>query len=196
MKKKIAILALALTLVAAIAIGGSLAWLTDETEALDNTFTVGNVNISLEESLWEASDNKIVPGGSFDKNPTVTVEADSESCYVYILVENDMVIDNQTVAGYTINDQWDVINRKEIKDGDNVTSVRTLYKYNTAVDGLDGEEEIPALFTQVNFEEEEITMDNISVLNNKSIKIVAYAHQADNTDADTAAEAWADGFSF
>ena len=48
-KKKILVLALTIAMVAILAVGGSLAYLTD-TKSATNTFTIGNVKIQLLES--------------------------------------------------------------------------------------------------------------------------------------------------
>ena len=49
MKKKTLLLAaLAVVLAAALAAGGTYAWLTSRTEPVVNTFTVGNVSITLD----------------------------------------------------------------------------------------------------------------------------------------------------
>lgn len=50
-KKKILVLALTIAMVAILAVGGSLAYLTD-TDSAKNTFTVGNVKIELLESQY------------------------------------------------------------------------------------------------------------------------------------------------
>ena len=50
-KKKILVLALTIAMVAILAVGGSLAYLTD-TKSATNTFTVGNVKIELLESQY------------------------------------------------------------------------------------------------------------------------------------------------
>ena len=49
MKKKITMV-VSLLLVMALSIGGTLAYLTDETDAIENTFTIGNVTIELKEN--------------------------------------------------------------------------------------------------------------------------------------------------
>ena len=51
-KKKIITVCLVVALVAVFAIGGSLAYFTDE-DTKDNTFTVGNVDIVLDEPNWD-----------------------------------------------------------------------------------------------------------------------------------------------
>ena len=82
MKKKTLALVLALTLLVAGVVGGTLAWLTDQTAEVKNTFTVGDINIGLTETT---ADYKMVPGNTIAKNPTVTVKADSEAAEAEIL---------------------------------------------------------------------------------------------------------------
>ena len=73
-KKKILVLALTIAMVAILAVGGSLAYLTD-TDNKTNTFTVGNVNIELIEQQKGANglenftqDKVLKPGKSNDGN--------------------------------------------------------------------------------------------------------------------------------
>ena len=84
MKKKIVALCLCVAL-AVIAIGGAtLAYFTDTTDAVENTFTMGNVKISLTEPSWKANeDHVLMPGKSFDKDPTITVTGTQDS-YVFL----------------------------------------------------------------------------------------------------------------
>ena len=66
MKKKTLALVLALTLLVAGVVGGTLAWLTDQTAEVKNTFTVGDINIGLTETT---TDYKMVPGNTIAKDP-------------------------------------------------------------------------------------------------------------------------------
>lgn len=88
---------LALVLVVAVAsVGGTIAWLTDKTDPVTNTFTVGDINITLTETFntdtnndgtndaWQA---KLIPGTTYDKDPVVTVKANSEKCYLFVKFE-------------------------------------------------------------------------------------------------------------
>lgn len=59
-------------LVLSFTIGGTLAWLTDTTEPVTNTFTYGDINITLAETTEVY---KMVPGNSISKDPSVTVES-------------------------------------------------------------------------------------------------------------------------
>ena len=60
MKKKIFVPVVAAALALCCAIGGTLAWLTDKTDPVVNTFTVGNVDITLAETTGQ--EYKMVPG--------------------------------------------------------------------------------------------------------------------------------------
>lgn len=96
--KALLVVACALLLVAA-SVFGTMAYLTS-TDTVTNTFTVGNVAIKLDEasvntdgSLVEgaarvkANSYKLLPGHTYHKDPTVTVEAGSEDSYVRMKVE-------------------------------------------------------------------------------------------------------------
>lgn len=76
---------LAAVLVLGGTIGGTMAWLIDDTEAVENTFTYGDINIVLAETTGTAY--KIVPGVDLMKDPKVTVNAGSEDCWLFVKVE-------------------------------------------------------------------------------------------------------------
>ncbi|MDR0531682.1 MAG: SipW-dependent-type signal peptide-containing protein [Oscillospiraceae bacterium] len=68
----IVIAALSLVLVAALAIGATMAFLTDTKEA-ENIFTVGKLTLALAEPDYPSpAPSNNAPGDSFPKNPTVT----------------------------------------------------------------------------------------------------------------------------
>ena len=93
MKKKTLISIIAVALVICVSIGGVLAYLTAKTDTITNTFTVGNVNLTLTET-WNTDSNgdgtndswsaKIIPGKTYDKDPVVTVTDDSEDCWLFV----------------------------------------------------------------------------------------------------------------
>lgn len=101
MKKKLLASVVAIALVACCVIGGTLAWLTDKTDPVVNTFTVGDVNIDLDES--DDLDLKIVPGKEITKDPVVTVEANSEKCYLFVKIDKEHWNDKMT---YEVADGW------------------------------------------------------------------------------------------
>lgn len=105
-----------LSLVAALAatavIGGTLAYFTDTTEEKINTFTVGNVDITLDEPEWDQDDAVLIPGREIAKNPTITVEADSQRAYTFMKVKlsDDFAALLKTYAetkGYNLSNEDD-----------------------------------------------------------------------------------------
>ncbi|MBQ3120461.1 MAG: hypothetical protein IJC12_06260 [Peptococcaceae bacterium] len=105
MKRSVALL-VAIALLIGCAAGGTMAWLTMKTQDVVNTFTVGNIDITLTESdadvdidddgdidnddnVGDFNNNsyKMVPGAEIAKNPTVTVEANSEACWLFVKVD-------------------------------------------------------------------------------------------------------------
>lgn len=100
--KKIVPVVLALALVLCMGIGGTLAYLIDSTNELVNTFTYGDINITLEEST---RDYKMVPGNTIEKDPKVTVEAGSEECYLFVEITKNETYDTYLEA-YAVADGW------------------------------------------------------------------------------------------
>ena len=76
---------LSLVLLLGCSLSGTLAWLADKTDPVTNTFTVGDVNIELDETT--GTEYKIVPGVNIAKDPKVTVKADSEACWLFVKIE-------------------------------------------------------------------------------------------------------------
>lgn len=74
----------ALSLVLCTALGGTVAWLIDKTETVQNTFTYGDINIELTETT--GATYKMMPGTDLAKNPTIFVNAESEDCWLYVKV--------------------------------------------------------------------------------------------------------------
>lgn len=89
MKKKIVTLALVAALVAVAVVGATLAYFTDTTDPKTNTFTVGNVDITLTEPAWTSSGALDAPevyaGEVLAKDPTVT-NSGKNPCFVRVQV--------------------------------------------------------------------------------------------------------------
>lgn len=90
---KIVTILLALALLVCCGIGGTVAWLMDSTEAVTNTFTIGDINLTLVETPYgtsaeeEGNHYPLIPGNSYKKDPKVTVLANSEDCYLFVRME-------------------------------------------------------------------------------------------------------------
>lgn len=82
-KKTLALL-LALVLAVGGMVGGTLAWLVGSTTAVTNTFTTSDIGVALAETK---KDFKMVPGWTIDKDPKVTVAANSVDCWLFVKVE-------------------------------------------------------------------------------------------------------------
>lgn len=97
---------LALVLALGCAVGGTIAWLTKTTDPVVNTFTYGNIDITLTETVPENRQAKIIPGKDIPKDPKVTVKANSEDCYLFVkVVEDGTFVANKVT--YTIRaDGW------------------------------------------------------------------------------------------
>lgn len=100
MKKKVLSI-VAVVLVLCCAIGGTLAWLTDKTAPVKNTFTVGDINIELTETT---TNYKMVPGNTISKDTKVTVKANSEACWLFVKVEKSVNFDS--FMTYDMADGW------------------------------------------------------------------------------------------
>lgn len=109
---KALVVLLALVLVIGCSLGGTLAWLVDKTTPVTNTFTVGDISITLNETKREY---QILPGVDIPKDPKVTVEANSEACWLFVQVKEDnwpeFKENDETTrkVNYSIAEGWTVL---------------------------------------------------------------------------------------
>lgn len=194
---KLVVAMLAVTLLIGCAIGGTVAWLTAKTDEVVNTFTYGDINIDL----WETkdgmhtesrlnengyvvnarSDLKIIPGVDLPKDPTVTVKAGSEACWLFVKVEKSGTFVTNKVT-YSIDDTvWTQL--------DNVAGV-----YYKKIETLTASEtDYNILKDKKVTVSQELTKGEINSIEegqkNPTLTFKAYAVQLDA--AQTAADAWA-----
>jgi len=103
MKKRTLALLAALVLLLGCVVGGTIAWLTDKTDPVVNTFTFGDINIELDES--DNLDLKMVPGNDITKDPVVTVKDKSEDCYLFVKLDKSANYGTY-LEEYAIADGW------------------------------------------------------------------------------------------
>lgn len=132
MKKKTVALLLALVMVFGAAIGGTFAYLTS-TKSVQNTFTVGSIDITLDEAKvdnmgnpLDAQDNKVtldkaervtantyklIPGHKYTKDPTIHVVKGSEPCYLFVKVEDGLarIEADKTIATQMTEKGWKAV---------------------------------------------------------------------------------------
>lgn len=197
MKKKIlvtlSVIACALLLVVG-SVAGTLAYLT-ATASVENTFTVGQVKITLLESKLnddgktvdagtKVSTNEyhLLPSETYQKDPAVTVLANSEACYVFIKVDNQIasVVDVTKIASQLTANNWVVFD-----------SANGVYAYSVAGNAIvekdANDQKLPIIESITVLE----TADNdaLKAVDGKNIVITAYAIQASGLTQDQAWEA-------
>ena len=220
MKKKLT-LVVAFVLVFALGVAGTFAYLTS-TDTVTNTFTVGNVQIKLDEAKAnpdgtlvagadrvDANSYKLLPGHTYNKDPMVTVLADSEPSYVRMLVtvsdidalkaafpandypafySGDMFLLEKLVEGWN-STVWESVSYAEAKDETTgITSATYEFRYHETVSTVGtGDKALDPLFTKVVIPG---TIENAALakLDGVDIDVVAQAIQADGFSGAT--DAW------
>ena len=196
MKKRTLALILALVLVFGAAVGGTIAYLTDTTDSITNTFTVGKVDITLTETFntdtngdqendaWQA---QLIPGTTYTKDPVVTVTADSEDCWLFVKFEEKDGA--ATYLDYTSN--LTEANGWTHGDGTNIPSnvwYRAVAKDATvkSFQLLAGDNTYPTGCISV---KDTVTNQNMNTAANAQLVYTAYACQSANM---TVNAAWAE----
>lgn len=117
-KKKIAIAVLALSLIGALVIGGTMAYFTDKAEN-SNVITLGKVDGRLVETDTSKNDGSktetgntytnIKPGDVLTKDPTVSLKTGSSDAYVRVKISYTGLTADQIAeleTGITLNKGW------------------------------------------------------------------------------------------
>ena len=206
MKKKLTAIFLCVALVAIAVVGASLAYFTD-TDNETNTFTVGKVNITLDEAKVnadgtlvtpaervKANEYKLLPGHTYTKDPTVTVKAGSESSYVKMTVtfSNAKELDAifaptgaDLISIFKGYDSTEWIAKGNTKD--TTANTRTYeFWYKDAVGAPTADVALDALFDSITVPGT-ITGDQLKTIGGMTITVNAYAIQADGFANATAA---------
>lgn len=170
---KLVVAMLAVTLLIGCAIGGTVAWLTAKTDSVINTFTYGDINITLAETTGNSY--KIIPGVDIAKDPKVTVKANSEDCWLFVKVEEAGTFVDGKVT-YSIADGWTALTGQTDVYYREVSAATTDTEYYL----LEGNKVTVS---------DTLTKEDIQNITNPTLTFTAYAVQKDGI-AD-AATAWA-----
>ena len=184
--RRLTLLVCSAAVLACAGIGASFAYLTNQ-DAVTNSFTVGNVAITLDEAAVNADGTRIegaervqaneyhlIPGRSYTKDPTVHVGDTSEDCYLFVEIENG-------IAEIEASGDGAIANQLAANGWTAVAGEESVYAYGTVAQAGDD----LLLF-------ESFTVDcdaDVSDYAEETIEITAYAIQAEGF-AD-AATAWA-----
>lgn len=212
-KKRFVAILLCVTLVALAAIGATFAYLTD-TKTVDNTFTMGNVKITLDETNVNdptgdrvtSNEYNVYPGAVVTKDPivhntgknaayiraTVNVSNWMNLCAAYYpdfkeTFPNDGYKAALNLLVGELGEGWSVVG---VEAGDTFTigqfDAKFILKYEGALDGaLAAGADTTAMFQTVTIP---TGIDNVNADSFKEVKVVAQAMQADGF------ETWEDAF--
>lgn len=194
-KKKVILTVLCAVLLVVGSVLGTMAYLTSQTATATNTFTVGNVAITLDEAKvninGEPVDNqnnkvdltaaprvtantyKLMPGHTYVKDPTIHIASGSEDCWLFVKVDNGIsaIEDNSsTIASQMEANGWTVID-----------SDKNVYAYRSTVSAGDNISVFGGFKIAGNAD--------TSTCKSAIINITGYAVQADGFS--TATAAWA-----
>lgn len=177
MKKKSLALLLAIAIVVVGAVAGTVAWLTDQTPSVTNTFTTSDINIELKETK---NNFQMIPGWNIEKDPKVTVKAGSEACYLFVKLEKSTNFD--TFMTYEMADGWEAL-----------PEAPGVYYREVAAATADTTFEV-LKGNQVTVKDEvtKAQMNALTADTYPTLTVTAYASQLykNNTEKFTAAEAW------
>ena len=203
-RSKALLLTLCAVLLVTASVLGTMAYLTSQDHVV-NTFTVGSVAITLDETdvdnsttsadRDQANSYKLMPGHTYAKDPMVTVLNGSESSYIKMTVtfskanELDAIFDPDGATLTTIFNGYDSSNWTYKGNTKNAADNTRTYEfwYKEAVAAPDGNVALDALFDSITVPGS-ITNEQLKTIEGMTITVNAYAIQADGfTDAD---EAW------
>ena len=209
-KKKALLMVLCAVMLVLVSVMGTMAYLTSH-DTVTNTFTVGNVKITLDEAKVDANGTaitgdaaervkansyKLLPGHTYNKDPMVTVLKGSESSYIKMTVtftkaaELDAIfapngVDMTSIFNGYNSTNW--IAKDVTKDTENDTRTYEFW-YKETVAAPNGDVALDALFDSITVPGT-INNTQLATIEGMTITINAYAIQADGFDTPEAA--WA-----
>lgn len=209
--KKAMLMTLCAIILVVATVFGTMAYLTSDDEVV-NTFTVGKVEIKLDEakantdgSLVAGADRvkansyKLLPGHTYNKDPMVTLLAGSETSYVKMTVtfskanELDAIFAPKGADLTSIFNGYDSANWTAKGNTKDTTADTRTYEfwYKEAVGAPTTDVALDALFDSITVPGS-ITKEQLDTIKGMTITVNAYAIQADgfaNADAAWAATA-------
>ncbi len=200
MKTKSIAMILAMLMLVVGLVSTTLAWLTDKTDPVSNTFTTSDIAITLEES--PNLDLKMVPGYPITKDPKVTVKSGSEKCYVFVKIEKSANYGTY-LNDYALVDGWTKLTKdvdeKDITDDIYYVEVDSIPTTDWTMNILkDNKVTVKDTVTKADMQAIDgtggnATQNQAELSNRPTLTFTAYATQLykDGTNKFTPAEAWA-----
>lgn len=199
-RSKALLLSLCAVLLVAASVFGTMAYLTSN-DSVVNTFTVGSVSITLDEadvktdgtyetnhdSRVEANNYKLMPGHTYIKDPTIHVGSNSEDCYLFVKVVDEIaaIEGDVTVANQMAANGWVAVDGVE-----NVYVYATDKTKPTAVSANSNVIVFDHFTVKGDVSNDENAETKLSDFKDMTITVTAYAVQKDGFESKTAAEIW------
>ena len=190
-KSKIFISVISILSLCSFLIGTSVAWLSSKTAEVINTFTYGDINITIKETDTNDNDNnentnsyKMLPGNKITKDPKITVLKDSEDSYLFVEITKSQNFDN--FMTYELATGWSLVTGTEnvyVREVSRKEEDQNFYILK------DNEVMVKETVTKAMLNE----LDKDGTNNYPTLSFIAYAVQRDsNIEAiNTVEEAWA-----
>ena len=210
-KSKALLLTLCAVLLVAASVMGTMAYLTS-TDKVENTFTVGNVKITLDEAKVntdgtlaapaervKANEYKLLPGHTYNKDPMVTVLNGSEASYIKMTVTFSKASALDAIFAPTGAELTSIFNGYDSTNWiyrgntkDTTADTRTYeFWYKETVGAPTADVALDALFDSITVPGT-ITNEQLATIEGMTITVNAYAIQADGfANADAAWTAYA-----
>ncbi len=180
----------ALVLILGSMIGGTIAWLIATSDTVVNTFTYGDINLTLTESDTgidgdgnvNTNKYKMVPGQTITKDPVVTVAQGSEEMWLFVKLEKSANFDD--FMTYEVDTSWAPL--------DGVDGV--YYRHIPATEVAQADMTVHVLKDDTVTVKDEVTKEMLNALDAAggtgypTLNVTAYAVQ--HAGSTTAAEAW------
>lgn len=146
-RKHTLFIVLAIFSIIAASLGITIAYLVSQSGEVENTFTVGDVSIVLTES--HAERYLMLPGTDIPKNPTITVDAVSDACWLFFKIDKSSDFDRYMT--YTPEEGWSALSGesnlyyREVNASKNNQRFPLLTENKVSVKDTVTEEELDAL---------------------------------------------------
>ena len=211
MNKKKTIIAAAVLLMVFV-VGGTIAYFTD-TDTKTNTFTIGNVDITLTEDGWDAladtNNNDIpdvaedmMPGESVTKDPLINNVSTKNPAYVFVKVEVPCTTivapatTSEELFTYTVNAGWTELSSAQVACTSGGTATHVYY-YGSAgtLTALAKAANASTPTSTTNPVFSNITLlstlkGNEGLTGNKEVVVTGYGIQTEGLTSTTPADVW------
>lgn len=199
MKKSSIALFAVLVLILSTVIGGTMAWIITRTSPVVNTFTYGDINITLEETDTKKDDDEdpntnqyeMMPGEEITKDPKITVKKGSKDNWLFVKLEKSDNFDD--FMTYSIADGW-----SQLLDGDGNEIEGVFYQEVEETEVADADREFTVIKDNLVTVKDDVTKEQLNALDETDppsypvLNVTAYAVQRNSEieAIDSALDAW------